>query len=183
LILVINAQFQGGGSQADRFRLLVISRLAAIGLLFIVVLLYALHLATRYIDYRWTPGLVQGAAVLAVLGCYGVGYAETAISSGKAMRRLPVINVVAALLGIALTIAAATPLCSPTRLAVAYQIARLQSGEIAPDKFDYELLAFYAAPYGRPALERLIEKRDGPTADDVARRAQEALHADPKRRR
>ncbi|MBS0550023.1 MAG: hypothetical protein JSR24_19895 [Proteobacteria bacterium] len=178
LLLFFNARFRDG--QPERLRLMTAIRLSAVCLLLAVVLLYGLALVAQYARSRWTPDVVQGTAIFAVMACYGVGYAIAAVSSGAAMRSVPEINIAAALLGIALTFALSTPLLNPTRLAVAYQIARLESGEVAPEKFDYELLALYAAPYGRPALERLIEERGGPDADEIARRARAALRAPAK---
>lgn len=178
LLLFFNARFRDG--QPERLRLMTAIRLSAVCLLLAVVLLYGLALVAQYARSRWTPDVVQGAAIFAVMACYGVGYAIAAVSSGAAMRSVPEINVAAALLGIALTFALSTPLLNPTRLAVAYQIARLESGEVAPEKFDYELLALHAAPYGRPALERLIKERGGSDADEVSRRARAALRAPAK---
>lgn len=81
----------------------------------------------------------------------------------------------AAFVAVGLLIALSSPVADPARLSVADQVARLETGEIAADKFDYSMLASKGVHYGFAALQRLKAKRDGPDASCIAARADEAL--------
>ncbi|MBS0518632.1 MAG: DUF4153 domain-containing protein, partial [Proteobacteria bacterium] len=72
-------------------------------------------------------------------------------------------------------IAISTPLADPARLAVQAQYSRLVSGRVGPDAFDYGLLRFEGARYGREALERLARLHGTPRDNDIAQRATAAL--------
>jgi hypothetical protein len=72
-------------------------------------------------------------------------------------------------------IALNTPIADPLRISVASQVARLESGQIAPDKFDYRFLRLYAGRFGYEALATMSKKQDGPGATVIATRARQAL--------
>jgi hypothetical protein len=84
-------------------------------------------------------------------------------------------NVAAAYVILAVLLALLTPIADPARLSVADQVARLESGKIPPDQFDFAFLRFEGGRYGERALEGLKTKRDGPDAAQVSQKANEAL--------
>jgi hypothetical protein len=62
-----------------------------------------------------------------------------------------------------------SPLLDPARISVDSQVARLASGKVKPDAFDFAFLRFDGARFGRAALDRL-ERMPLPEADAVRRR-------------
>ena len=73
--------------------------------------------------------------------------------------------------GVALLLA--TPLVSFNAISTRDQVARLESGKVTPDKFDWAALAFDFGDPGRKALERLKASSDAEirrTATDIAKK-------------
>ncbi|HEV3018588.1 MAG TPA: hypothetical protein VGY49_06185 [Burkholderiaceae bacterium] len=54
-----------------------------------------------------------------------------------------------------------SPIADPARLMVADQMARLRSGAVGPDKFDFGALKFDGARWGAPALAQLAQTQEG----------------------
>ncbi|MBS0550059.1 MAG: hypothetical protein JSR24_20075 [Proteobacteria bacterium] len=185
LVVFINAAFRDGGRQGDRLSslFLVHARFAAVFFLVVAVALYAGIEVGAYFEKGWTPYGITNVAIAVILGAYGLGYFGTALATGTALRGLPATNIVTALAGIALFLASNTPLLDSNRLAVDYQLKRLASGQIAPDKFDYDMLFFDAGPYGREALQGLAQTPGDQNTNEIARRAGETLESAALRRR
>ena len=141
LILLINTAYQDGLKEhLPPAVLRVAATAAALSLAPLCGLAaYALYLRVR--QYGWTDDRIVVAAIALVGSVYALGYAAAALTSltrlGPWLKRLEPTNVVACFAGIATLLALLSPLVDPARLSVASQIARLQSGEIAADKFDY----------------------------------------------
>jgi hypothetical protein len=91
------------------------------------------------------------------------------------LKGLEATNIATAFVDLAIILALFTPLADPARISVADQTARLTSGRVSPDAFDWRFLRFGAGRYGRDALQALAKGGKGPRAADIARRAQEAL--------
>src|SRR6516162_4070647 len=68
-----------------------------------------------------------------------------------------------------------SPIADPARIAVADQEARLESGRISPDEFDFAFLRFRSGRYGLQALDRLRMERGGPNAAHIAELANAAF--------
>lgn len=175
LILLIRCHYQDGGTHTGRSRVLVLARLIAVLMLVPCVVLAAIGLGLRVGQHGWTPQRILALAWLIVVASHAVGYVLVAISSRGTLSGLATANAVAAFVAVGLLIALSSPLADPARLSVADQVARLETGEIAADKFDYSMLASKGVRYGFAALQRLKVKRDGPDASYVAARADEAL--------
>jgi hypothetical protein len=176
LVLLINVHFQDGGQDTNRTFVLRGSRMIAALLLGPLVVLAAGALSQRIGQYGLTPSRVVGAAIVVVIGCYALGYTIAALRSGPELRDLPATNIVASLVILAAVIALGSPLADPARLSVNDQVARLESGKVAPDKFDYAFLAKRSASYGTAALQRLKGRTDGPNARQIAEKAAQALN-------
>ena len=73
-----------------------------------------------------------------------------------------------------------TPIADPARIAVASQVARLRSGLIASDRFDYAFLSGGSGRYGWDALATLVEHPPQGDAAVVHERAMAALANSPK---
>jgi hypothetical protein len=68
-----------------------------------------------------------------------------------------------------------SPLLDPARLSVDSQMARLASGQVAPEKFDFGYLRFGETRYGSEALARLHTQTSGPQAAAIRAGAARAL--------
>jgi hypothetical protein len=110
-----------------------------------------------------------------VAACYAIGYAGATIYRDAWLKPIEIANVVTACVILAVLIALLTPIADPARLAVADQVARLNSGRISLDQFDFDFLRFRSGRYGEQALERLKTKQDGPDAGRIAQKANEVL--------
>lgn len=160
LAVLVNAVYQDG--EADDARPAVLrwsARIAAVLLVPIVGLaIYGLWL--RIGQHGLSPDRIVAAAIAAVAAVLAVGYAFAAVRPGEWMKPVGMTNVVAA--GVALVLLAClfSPIADPARLSVNSQVARLERGEIAPDKFDYAFLRFDGARWGDEALQRLKGSRN-----------------------
>ncbi len=173
LILLINAHFQDGASQNERLPLLRYARFLAALMLAPLVALASVGLGLRVEQYGWTPSRVIGLTYLVMLASYAIGYALAALRSGPALRGLPTANVVSAFVTMAGLLALLTPIADPARISVADQIRRLETGRIAPEKFDFAFLDKSSGRYGKSAYERLKANPQGPNAAKIAARIEE----------
>lgn len=173
LVVLTNAAYQDGNDRAALPRLLLwAGRLAAV-LLVPLIALAAWAVALRIGQYGLTTERVVSVAVLVVAALYAGGYAWAAVSRGPWMKRLEVVNVVAAVAMLAAILLLLSPVADPARLAVADQVGRLETGRTPLEKFDFRFLRFDAGRYGRDALARLSRSKD----PEIAAKAREAQGA------
>jgi hypothetical protein len=175
LVVLINATYQDG--QADRAtpRLLrYATSLAAIALTPVVLLAgYALFL--RVGEYGWTASrIVTGAAVAAAAG-YALGYLWAVAAPGPWLKRIETCNLVLSVIVLCFIIALASPIADPARLSVADQLARLRSGKVSAETFDFAYLRFQGARYGRAALESMTSGAAGESSTLIKDKAEAAL--------
>lgn len=166
LVVLVNAAYQDGALEAAVARVVQASvRLAAILLAPIVVIaLYALGL--RVGDHGWTTSRIVAAACLIVAAIYAAGYAWAALRPAR-LGAIAATNIVNAFVVLALLLLLFSPLGDPARLSVANQLARLASGTVAAEKFDYAYLRFEGARYGQAALDQLRGSASGKDAQMV----------------
>ncbi|HEX5343037.1 MAG TPA: DUF4153 domain-containing protein [Duganella sp.] len=152
LIMLINAAFQNGQAKVV-LAIRVSARTAALLLLpLTVIAVYALGL--RVHDYGWTSDRIVAAACLVVSACYSLGYQWAGYQYDTWLGPISRVNVWTAFVVLAVLLALFTPLADPARLSVSHQMARLASGRVTADKFDYVYLRREGQRYGREALER-----------------------------
>ena len=175
LIILLNAAYQEGESPdhppvalrwAGRVTGLIIAPLVAIA---------AYGLVLRVGQYGLTPERIYGLACTVVATCYALGYAAAVVWPGAWLKRLEFTNILAAHLVVVVLLALFSPLANPARLSVNDQVARLDQGRVAPDKFDYAFLRFEAGRPGMAALKALAARTTGPNAAVIAKRATAAL--------
>lgn len=130
-------------------------------------------LSLRIGQYGPTPDRIIAAACIVVGVVYAAGYGWGALSpfwrGGDWMKPLERTNVFAAVLTVLVIVCLFTPIADPARLSVASQVARLNAGKVAPDRFDYRFLRFDSGRAGEAALARLTRSDDA----EIARRARE----------
>ncbi len=172
-VVLINAAWQDGAAIGEAPLAIRLSvRIAAV-VLVPVTALAAYALALRVGAYGWTSDRVIAAACALVAGCYSIGYAGAAVRDA-ALASIARVNITAALVVLATVLALLSPLADPVRLAVNSQVARLESGKVAVEQFDFAWLRFQGERYGTAALARLEATASGPNAALLRQRAAEA---------
>lgn len=175
LIFLINCCYQdgsaeGSGSRVKRFA----ASLGAVELAPLIGLAaWALTLRVR--EYGWSVERIEAAAVIAIGAIYAAGYAYALVASPVWLKRLETTNIAAAYGVLAVFLALFTPIADPARLMVEDQVARLQSGAVASDKFDFVALKFDGARWGAEALKKFSEGRDGANSEAIRAAATSAL--------
>ncbi len=175
LVILINAAFQGGEVGKEVARVLRVSARLACVLLLPMTLIAIYSLTLRVQQYGWSHDRVIAAACLLVATCYASGYLWAALERSVWLMRIAAVNVLTSFLILATLLALFTPVADPARISVANQLARLQSGQVSADKFDFEYLRFEGARYGDRALQAFKEKAEGPDAALISKRATAAL--------
>jgi Domain of unknown function (DUF4153) len=174
LIFLVNAAYQDGLSDHVARVLRYAEALAAIALVPLVSIA-AYALALRIGQYGWTPDRIIACACVVVAGCYAVGYVVALLGGPAWFKRLEITNVLAAFVILAILLALFSPVADPAYISVRSQVARLEAGRIAPDRFDFAFLRFQSGRFGREVLESLTTRKDGPAATQIADRARIAL--------
>ncbi|MGB8841807.1 MAG: DUF4153 domain-containing protein [Aliidongia sp.] len=177
LVFLINCCYQDGSAETVMPRLKRLAgTIAAIELVPLVGLsIWALSL--RVAQYGWTIERIMAASAIVILLCYAAGYSAAAVQAPIWMKRIEITNFVAAYLILAVTLALFSPIADPSRLMVASQVARLESGRVPVDKFDFAALKSDGARWGIAALNELSKVTDGPDASAIATRATQAMLA------
>lgn len=175
LVLLINATFQGGEVGEDVARVLRGSARLACVLLLPIVAIAIYSLTLRVAQYGWTTDRIIAAACLLIAACYASGYLWAALERNGWLERIAPINVLTAFVILAVLLALFTPIADPARLSVADQLARLESGKVDAEKFDFHYLRFEGARYGNDALQKLKTTTTGVDAALLNKRAEAAL--------
>jgi len=157
LILLINAAHQDGDAEHLPPAILRWAGTAAALLPVPLSLLAGYALFLRVQQYGWTIDRVTVAAIVLIAASYAGGYAFAALTRGAWLARIEQWNFHVALLSLAIMVALYSPIASPARISVADQVARLEGGRIAPDKFDFTYLRWHGGRYGQAALTRLSQ--------------------------
>jgi hypothetical protein len=165
-VVLVNAAWQQGGESPARVVRLAARAATLLLAPIVLIAIYALYLRVR--DYGWTGDRVSAAACMLVAACYAAGYFHAGLRRGW-LPSLAKVNIAVAFVVIGVLLALFSPLLDPARISVASQVARLESGKVKPDKFDFVYLRFQGERFGRAALERLDRAPPGPDAAEVRR--------------
>ena len=129
--------------------------------LFVLLSLYAIYL--RIDQYGLTPvrlfSLAAALFALTLTTSYAVLTSKYKFNWRKAVIKA---NPPVALFGLALGIILLSPLLSPTRLSTNNQVERLLTGQVSPEKFDYNLLKYNLGKDGQQALKALADNKSHP---------------------
>jgi hypothetical protein len=117
----------------------------------------------------------MAAAVIIAAACYAIGYSSSVLRAPSWLKRIEITNFVTAYVFLALVVALFSPITDPARLMVTNQVARLKSGVVRPEAFDFVALKFDGAGWGAAALTELGQIKDIPDATTINSRAQRAL--------
>ena len=163
--VIRNADHEVSGNRALRWASLVLA-LAILPL----ALLAAISTGTRIAEYGLSPERLWGIVAVAVAVAYGVAYFAASIRGRMAgwMERVRSANMHLAVATCVLAFILALPLFDFGAISARNQIARLESGEVTVDEFDFDALRWDFGDAGREALERLAKSDDAEAAELAA---------------
>ena len=155
LVIHINAAYQDGDPERrPHHALRVAGTLASVMLIFIVTIAaYALWL--RVNQYGWTVDRIDTAAVTLVAICFAVGYFVAALLPSPWLKLIETWNYLTTILGLVILLVLFTPIADPMRLSVDSQMARLKSGAVKADNFDFSYLRWEGGRFSQEALAAL----------------------------
>ncbi len=145
----------------------------AIGILPLAIMA-ALSMGTRIAQHGLSPERIWALIAIAVAVAYGVGYFVSAIRGRKDGWRgfLRQTNLHLAVLTCAVAFLLAMPILNFGAISTNNQLARLQSGEVSVEDFDYAALRWDFGEPGREALAELV-KSGNPRVVELAKAAEE----------
>lgn len=176
-VLLANAVIGNGAEDRATNRVLrwAAPVLAAIVLPLAAIAFYAMHL--RVLQYGWTPERLWGFVAVAIALSYGLAGAWAVVRGRGDFD--DVLRPLQQKLAIGLMLLAtflALPIMDFGAISTRDQLARLESGAVKPEKFDWAAMAFDFGPEGREALARLAKS----SKTDVADAAKVALEAEDR---
>lgn len=115
----------------------------------------------RIQQHGWTPDRVWGALVAGLVTLYALGYSASLLARRGWFGLLPATNIAAAILQSLALVALLSPLADVRWLSTESQVARLKSGQVDPEDFDWEFLMRKAGPYGEAAVQALAQANGG----------------------
>ena len=134
----------------------------------------AVSMGTRIDQHGLSPERLWGLIAIAVAVTYGLAWLVAVVRGWKRggwRERLRRSNLHLAVLISGVALLLALPIFDFGAVSARNQVARLQSGEVSPDEFDYTALRWDFGDAGRRALARL-EKSDNARVAELARLAQ-----------
>jgi len=162
-VLFLNAVYQDGSGEetpSRPVRWLVEAALLAMTA-YVVISVHGISL--RIEQYGLTPRRFWIVLSAVVLGSYAFGYAFAVVRRGRPwLRAVRAVNLLVALLVVALGLLAHTPLLDPIGWSARSQIARLADGRVAAADFDYGFLHFQLGREGEAGLGELEALADHP---------------------
>ncbi|HYE28881.1 MAG TPA: DUF4153 domain-containing protein [Allosphingosinicella sp.] len=170
-VILVNAAIGSGADEVSGSRIVrwAAAALAAVTLPLAVVA--ALSTGKRIAQHGFTPDRLW-AAVFVAITVIGAAAYLFAVARGRAgwpaLLRSLNLRLAVGICLVALFLA--LPIVNFGAVSTRDQLARLQSGRIAPDKFDWAALRYDFGPSGRRAVERLARSAD-PVIRDHARAA------------
>lgn len=157
-LILANAVIGTKPEHARRFALLRYGAMALAVVVTPLAMLAAIAIGLRIDQYGFTPERLWALTFVVIATAFGVAYL-VALARGRMgwadYARPSNLHLAFVLCGVALVLA--TPLVSFNAISTRDQVARLESGRLAADKFDWQALAFDFGEPGKQALARLAK--------------------------
>jgi hypothetical protein len=132
-------------------------------------------LSLRIGQYGWSVDRIEAAAMLTIIGIWGIGYAIMIIA-GKWPKMIGKVNLTVILIFCVIITLMNTPVLDTRRIAANNQVARLKNGDIKPSDFDFRYTRFNLGRFGYEALVSLKELSGSVSADIISLKAIAALN-------
>lgn len=176
LIALVNAAVQDE-TRAERLPrvLRYATRLAGL-LMAPLVVIAAVGVFLRIDQYGLSPERVMALLLLTPLAIFAGGHALAALSRRSWISGFGKANLAGVIAILAVLLSLLTGIVDPNGIAVRDQVKRLTSGQVSPDRFDYDLLRFSTGRDGVRALRKLTARPgDTPRDAEIRRGAAESL--------
>jgi hypothetical protein len=160
-LILTNAVAGNSADEEARARALRWSGMALIATMVPLALVAAISTAKRIAQHGFTPDRLWAAVFVAIAVAVALGYAWALLRGRSAWPeclRSANVRLAAGICLLALFLA--LPIVNFGSLSTQDQVARLESGTIAPERFDWAALRFDFGPAGRKALKRLQAHRN-----------------------
>lgn len=155
-LILANAVIGNAPEQEKRFAPLRFGAMALAATILPLAVLATIAVSLRTGQYGFTPERLWGVVFVGIACLYGAAY-WLALGRGRlnwAMRVRP-LNLALAFVVCGVALVLATPLVSFNAISTRDQVARLESGKLTPETFDWRALAFDFGAPGKAALARL----------------------------
>ncbi len=172
-IILANAVIGNSAEEEAQAPPLRWSAIALAAVMLPLAIVAAVSTGLRIDQHGLTPARLWAVVFIAIAAAYGLLYLLALVLGRQRWSdrlRHHNLRLAFALCGVALVLA--TPLINFGALSTRDQLARLESGRIAPDRFDWAAMRFDFGPSGRRALERL---KASAASAEVRRLADRAL--------
>jgi hypothetical protein len=155
-LVLANAVIGNAPDQERRFPLLRYGAMGLAAVMLPLAVLATVAISLRTGQYGFTPQRLWAIVFVALACLWGAGY-WVALVRGRMdwAARVRPINLALAFLVCGVALVLATPLVSFNAISTRDQLARLESGKVTPDQFDWRALAFDFGAPGRAALKKL----------------------------
>jgi hypothetical protein len=174
-VILANAVAGNAAEEEVRAPVLRSAAMALLAVMLPLALVAAVSTAKRIGQYGYTPDRLWALVFVAVATAFAAFYLYSLVRGRLEWPDLIRRSNIRLAIGVcALALFLALPIVSFGAISARDQMARLQSGRVPPERFDWAAMRFDFGPAGRRALERLAAS--GPAA--LRPRAVEALRAD-----
>lgn len=171
-IVLLNATIGNAPDEEARQPLLRLSAMALATVLLPLAIVAAVSTGLRIDQYGLTPERLWGLVFVMIATAFALAYLVSLLRGRRDFAgHIRPSNVRLALGLCALALLLATPLLDFGAMSARSQLARLESGKLTPETFDWSAMAFDFGPAGRRALERLQRSGPGKEIRDHARTA------------
>ncbi|MGK6355845.1 DUF4153 domain-containing protein [Sphingomonas sp. DT-207] len=155
-LILANAVIGNMPQHERRFPLLRYGAMLLAAVVLPLAIIAAIATGLRIGQYGFTPERLWAVVFVALACLYGAAYLAALVLGrlGWAGRVRPM-NLTLAFVTCGLALLLATPLISFNAISTRDQLARLESGRVTPDRFDWRALAFDFGEPGKAALKRL----------------------------
>ena len=180
-VLLINAAYQQGDVERPVPVVLKWCVRGAALLLLIFAVLAAWSLGLRIGQYGLSADRIFAGLGVIIALAYGLGYSVAVFLPGRWMGKLEPLNIGLAIFKCFLFIAILTPIATPDRLSVNDQVARLNSGKVTVETFDWWLLKDETGRYGKTALAKLAASNNAAIAAKAKATLDDKIGEQPNR--
>lgn len=170
-VILVNAAIGSGGEDETRSRTVLWAAAALAVVALPLAIVAAVSTGQRIAQHGFTPDRLWAAVFVAITVAGSAAYLFAVVRGrGGWPALLRALNLRLAIAICLVALFLALPIVSFGAISTRDQLARLESGRVAPDKFDWAALRFDFGPSGRRAVERLARSSD-PVVRDNARAA------------
>ena len=155
-LILANAVIGNAPDQERRFPLLRYGAMGLAAVMLPLAVLAAVAIGLRIGQYGFTPERLWAVVFVALACLWGAAYL-VALVLGRLdwAARVRPMNLVLAFLVCGVALVLATPIVTFNAISTRDQLARLESGKVTPEQFDWRALAFDFGAPGRAALKKL----------------------------